>query len=92
MVSFRDAYKMLLLILRTITLFNPLKIFLPACLFLFLLGIALFVRDAINVDITLKTVMILLASLIVFLFGLISDQVANLRKDVELHSDLSPDK
>jgi glycosyltransferase involved in cell wall biosynthesis len=92
MVSFRDAYKMLLLILRTITLFNPLKIFLPACLFLFLLGIALFVRDAINVDITLKTVMILLASLIVFFFGLISDQVANLRKDVELHSDLSLDK
>jgi glycosyltransferase involved in cell wall biosynthesis len=84
MVSFRDAYKMLLLILRTITLFSPLKIFLPASLLLFLTGLALFIRDALRTDITLKTVMILLASLIVFFFGLLSDQVANLRKDQEI--------
>ncbi len=81
MVNYKDAYKMLILILRTITLFNPLKIFLPVSFFLLLIGIALLIRDILKVDITLKTVMVLLSSLIVFLFGLLSDQVSNLRRE-----------
>ena len=80
-VNFKDAYRMLLLILRTITLFNPLKIFLPVALVLFLLGTGLLVRDAWKEDITLKTVMILLSSIVVFFFGLLSDQVSNLRRE-----------
>jgi glycosyltransferase involved in cell wall biosynthesis len=80
-VRLSDAYRMLLLILRTITLFNPLKVFLPAAVSLFLLGGLLFVRDALRFDITLKTVMILLSSVIVFFFGLLSDQVSLLRKE-----------
>lgn len=80
-VSYKDAFKMVVLILRTMTLFNPLKVFLPASAFLFLVGTILFVRDAVRLDITLKTVMILLSSIIVFFFGLLSDQVSLLRKD-----------
>ncbi len=82
MVKIKDAYKMFMLILRTITLFNPLKIFLPVSIVLFLSGLVLLIRDALKVDITLKSVMVLLSSLIVFFFGMLSDQVANLRKDV----------
>jgi glycosyltransferase involved in cell wall biosynthesis len=81
-VGMKDAYKMFMLILRTITLFNPLKIFLPVAMTLFFSGMVLLIRDALRVDITLKSVMVLLASLIVFFFGMLSDQVANLRKDV----------
>jgi glycosyltransferase involved in cell wall biosynthesis len=80
-VNFRDAYKMLLLILRTITLFNPLKVFLPGSISLFLLGTVLFVRDALRMDITLKTTVVLIASILVFFFGLLSDQVSNLRRE-----------
>jgi hypothetical protein len=82
-VNFKDGYKMLMLILRTITLFNPLKVFLPAALVLFIAGSVLFVRDAMRMDITLKTVMVLLSSVIIFFFGLLSDQVSLIRKHYE---------
>jgi glycosyltransferase involved in cell wall biosynthesis len=81
MVNVNDAYKMFILILRTITLFNPLKVFLPMAISLLLLGIVLFVRDALRMDITLKTVVVLIASILVFFFGLLSDQVSNLRRE-----------
>lgn len=77
----RDGTKTLLLILRVIMLFNPLKIFVPLSAILFTIGIfytlvTLFQQTNIT-DIGL---LLLLSSFGTFALGLLADQIANLRR------------
>lgn len=73
----RDTYGFLLLILRITTYFNPLKIFVP---FSFLLGIATLLAGAFDLGqsngLSDKTVILTLATGIVFLVGLLADSIA----------------
>jgi glycosyltransferase involved in cell wall biosynthesis len=71
-----------LIILRMITIFSPLKIFLPVSALLFLLGAAYAVYTAITeVHITNSSVLLITTSIVIFLMGLISEQIAALRFD-----------
>lgn len=73
----RDTYGFLLLILRITTYFNPLKIFVP---FSFLLGVATLVAGICDLGhsngLSDKTVILTLATGIVFLVGLLADSIA----------------
>ena len=82
---FRDGYKTFLLIIRVIVLFNPLKVFMPASLFLFaagvvftLYGIAVFGR-APNMGI-----LAILSSIILFFMGILADQISSIRRERRL--------
>ncbi len=72
-----------LIILRMITLFSPLRIFFP--LFLLLEGLALVAylwsvaRGDAWLHLPASTVMFFLGGIVIFLFGLISEQIASLR-------------
>lgn len=75
------AYEFLLLILRVIVLFNPLKVFLPLGAIAFLVGIAKFAYDVALDDLSESAVMALLAALIIWGLGLLADQNARFNLD-----------
>ncbi len=72
------AYHFLILILRVIVLFNPLKVFLPLGAFSFLVGVAKFVYDVHLDNLSETAVMGLLGGVIVWSVGLLADQNARL--------------
>lgn len=72
----RDAYLFLLLILRTVVFFNPLKVFLPVGAVLFLAGLGKFVYDIFLWNLSESAVMGLLAGLLMWAIGLLADQIA----------------
>lgn len=77
----KDGSKTMLLMLRIIMLFNPLKIFFPASLFSFLLGVAFGLYGYFMFG-RFSNTAILLSVLGMFLFfiGLIADQIAMLNR------------
>jgi hypothetical protein len=77
----KDGSKTLMLILRIIMLFNPLKIFLPASIVIFLAGVAFGIYGYIVAE-RFSNGAILLAILGMFLFfiGLVADQISILNR------------
>lgn len=77
---FQDGIKFVLITLRIVTLFSPLRIFFPASLVLFVVGAGYGVYTIFTeVHITNTTVLLCLTSLLIFLIGLISEQIALMR-------------
>jgi glycosyltransferase involved in cell wall biosynthesis len=78
----RDGTRAVVIILRMITLFAPMKIFLPVSAVLFvggvLYGLANIFLFGIN-RIPNGSVLLIMSSLFIFLFGLISEQIAAMR-------------
>lgn len=80
---FRNGVSKGLIILRMVTLFSPLRVFFPIFLMLELLALAAYFWSVANGDrwlhIPPSTGIFFLGGLIIFLFGLISEQIASLR-------------
>lgn len=77
------ALNMYFLILRTIALFAPLRIFMPVVLVLFFLALASLTYDLIHFNIGDTTVLLFIASIIIFLFALLADQIAAIRRELK---------
>lgn len=73
----RDTYNYILLVIRAITYFNPLKVFLPLSLLLFAAGAIKLVRDLIVYDwhVPGSTLMIILTAFQLLAIGLIADLI-----------------
>jgi glycosyltransferase involved in cell wall biosynthesis len=69
----------IMLVLRTVVLFNPLRVFLPLGALLFLLGAVKFVYDMFLWNLSESAVMALLAAIIVWSVGLLADMIARLQ-------------
>jgi len=79
-VSMRTGFQTILLIIRLATLFNPLRIFLPASALSIVAGIGWSVRYVIQGEgITVASMLAILTGVLLFALGLICDQVAQLR-------------
>jgi glycosyltransferase involved in cell wall biosynthesis len=75
----RDGVRFLLIIFKIATLYSPLKLFVPASTFFFLLGLANYVYTFIKFGrFTNMSVLLFSAAVIVFLIGLISEQITAL--------------
>jgi glycosyltransferase involved in cell wall biosynthesis len=77
---FKDGFDTVLLILRLITLFDPLRIYLPAsaiCVVAALLWGTRFVLAGLGVS--LASLFLLITAVLLFFFGLLADQVSALR-------------
>lgn len=74
----RHAYDFLLLILRIIVFFNPLKVFLPVGAALALAGLAKFGYDITRDNLSESAIFGLLAALILWAIGLLADQNARI--------------
>jgi hypothetical protein len=82
-VSLMTGYETILLILRTICLFEPLRIFIPASVALVVVGILLGIYPyfILKRGLTTGAVLVMLSGILVFFFGLLADQIASLRKE-----------
>jgi hypothetical protein len=69
----------MLLVVRAIVLFNPLKVFLPLGALLFLLGLAKLVQDVILWNLSETAVMAFLSAIVVWAVGLLADMIARLQ-------------
>ena len=83
MVRPKDAAKTLALIFRMVTLFSPLRVFMPLTVILGMLSLAALSIDILETNLTDTTVVLFLATLIMFSFGVTLDHVAAIRR--ELH-------
>ena len=70
------AYEFLLLILRTIVYFNPLRVFLPLGALPFFLGFGKLIYDIAQKNITDSAVMGILTGIILWAVGLLADQIS----------------
>ncbi|MBU0482280.1 MAG: glycosyltransferase family 2 protein [Proteobacteria bacterium] len=79
---FQDGSRFLLIIIKIATLFSPLRIFLPVSTVLFVSGIAYYVYTFINAHrFSNMSALLLTTSIIIFMMGLISEQITQLKYD-----------
>lgn len=77
----RDGINFILLIIRTMTYFNPLKIFLPISVLLFTIGIVILLYQlVISEDIGEFSILMIIASFQIGFLGLIADLIVKSRK------------
>lgn len=77
----RDTYAMMLLVVRTIMYFRPLKIFFPASLTIFIIGCIRAIYDAkVLLHIKASDIIIIMFSLFLGVLGLLADMIAKLHK------------
>jgi hypothetical protein len=69
----------IMLVLRTVVLFNPLKVFLPLGAALFLIGAAKFTYDLFLWNLSETAVMAFLAAIVVWSVGLLADMIARVQ-------------
>lgn len=86
----RDGINTLMLIIRIIALFDPIKVFLPTSIFLFFLGIVYWISSGIfryaqhiepAFHIPTGAMLVMLSAVIVFMFGILADQVSAIRRE-----------
>lgn len=75
----RDGMRFLLIIFKIGTLFSPLKLFLPVSLFFFGMGTSYYIYTYLTQHrFTNMSALLLITSILVFLIGLVSEQIAAL--------------
>jgi len=81
---FRDGFRFILLILGTVNLFSPLKIFLPIALILSIIGVIEILHGIIYYrNISDSALLLILSAILIFFFGLLADQIAHIRRQVK---------
>jgi glycosyltransferase involved in cell wall biosynthesis len=76
----RDGLKFFVIILKIVTLFSPLRVFLPISLVAFMVGAAYAVWTiATQSHVTNSSVLLIMLAVIVFLVGLVSEQISAMR-------------
>jgi glycosyltransferase involved in cell wall biosynthesis len=78
----QDGVRFVLIILRMIMLFDPLRIFLPIAMSMFLLGAAAWIAGLVAADRLVfpnSSIFLFSGALFIWLLGLVSDQIANIR-------------
>ena len=75
-----DGVRFFLILLKVITIFSPLRIFLPISITAFVAGAAYAVWTiATQSHVTNSSVLLILMSVVIFLVGLVSEQISSLR-------------
>jgi glycosyltransferase involved in cell wall biosynthesis len=79
---FQDGIRFFLIITRIATLFSPFRIFLPVSLIFFLTGIGYYMFTYITQHrFTNMSALLLSSSVIIFMMGLVSEQISQMRYD-----------
>ncbi|MCD6184527.1 MAG: glycosyltransferase family 2 protein, partial [Deltaproteobacteria bacterium] len=79
----KDGSKFLLIIMRIATLYSPLKIFMPTSLAFFSLGLLWYLYSyfIINSGFPKMSLLLFMTSVIIFMQGLLSEQICQMRYD-----------
>ena len=77
-----DGARFLMILLKVITVFSPLRIFLPVAGAFFILGTGYAIWTTITRhDITDSSVLLLVLAVVIFLVGLVSEQISTMRSE-----------
>ncbi len=77
-----DGFKFLLILLKIVTIYSPLRIFVPLSLLAFAGGASYGLWTIVTQShLTNTSVLLILLSVVIFLFGLVSEQIATLRME-----------
>lgn len=77
---FRDGFEFLMIIIKITTAFSPLRVFLPIASFLFFLGVGRYIYTySTTGQFTNMSHLLINTSVIIFMLGLIAEQIASLR-------------
>ncbi len=77
---FRDGFRFILIIFKIVTLYAPLRVFAPIAITAFLTGLAYGIWNVIRFDkIPMGSALLIQLGVVVFLFGLISEQIASMQ-------------
>jgi glycosyltransferase involved in cell wall biosynthesis len=85
-----DGFNAVLLIIRIIALFDPVKVFLPASFILFMIGLVYWIASGIfryysqvepAFHIPQGAMMMMVSAVIVFMFGILADQLSAIRRE-----------
>jgi len=82
-VKIRDGFKTIMLILRIIMLFSPLRVFLPLSFLISVIAFISFINDLTIFHITNTTVVLTISSILLFSLGLLADQLADIRRELK---------
>ncbi len=80
----RDGLNTIMLIIRIIALFDPLRVFVPTSALLFGIGVVYWILDIVlrqRLNIPSGAIVVILASVIIFMFGILADQVSAIRRE-----------
>ncbi len=78
----RDGYGAFMLIVRVIVLFNPMKVFMPAALSLFTIGVAFTIYGIAAFHKVPNTgVLTILSGILLFFMGILADQISAIRRE-----------
>lgn len=88
----KDTYNYLLTIIKIIMYFNPLRIFLPLAIFLFLIGIIKSLIDYFFIihRLQLSDIIIILSSILIAILGLIADLIVTVGKSINQNIESHP--
>ena len=77
-----DGARFLMILLKVITVFSPLRIFLPIASTFFVLGAGYAIWTTVTRhDITDSSVLLLVLAVVIFLVGLVSEQISTMRSE-----------
>ncbi len=80
-VALKDGFRTIMLIVRIAMLFNPLKVFVPISGLLFSVGSLYALFDLVRkFNIPTGAELLMIASVIIFSFGVLADQIASIRR------------
>lgn len=80
-VNLHSAFQTVMEILNILTLFNPMKIFLPIALLMFVFGIAWTLQFAVRgMGVSVGGSLMIILSMLIFLIGLVAEQLSSIRK------------
>ncbi len=79
---FSDGARFLLIIIKIATLYSPLRVFLPLSTALFLTGSGYYLYTFLTIHrFTNMSMLLFMSSIIIFMLGLVSEQISQLRMD-----------
>jgi len=82
MVNMRAGFRAILKVLQIAMIFKPLRVILPAVFFFGALTFLSLVRDLITFDMTDTTLTLFIATVMLFVFALLSDQLSTIRREM----------
>lgn len=80
---FWDGLRFLVIIVRIIMLFDPLKVFLPMSIILLTGGLVSLSFDISHLRIEEGTILLLVSGVLIFSFGFLADQLAHIRREMK---------
>jgi len=80
---FRDGFNFIMLIIRTVVLFNPLKVFLPISIILFFMGFSYLSYELVlHQNVPDSAILLIVSSILIFFFGILADQISSMRREI----------